>query len=495
MRALAKYLFVFLWAAAPSLGDTTDGDLFDFEPPAPSTEVVPQGSVQQVQFDDLVPLVPDAKAEADVTGGDALALPQPDELPSLEEEPAAASVLDMEAMTENHQFDMPITDVFEGVGAEVYSTNDWFRGGQWYSKQQLVMLLRTKISLVHMAVDATEAVASNRLIPSPFLNASLATTDAGFTYEAGTRLTLGKILGRDVANRDHGIEFSFLGLFEYTGRASLTPNDPTLGGIISLVGSQEVNSVVDGLVLGFPIINRLVGFDNSLVQDLTYEAELNSFELNYLVGARPNRDRLVLQPDGRWVRHATPSLVTSVYTGLRYVRQNERLTYTGQGGRNRFQDATGQITFLEPVPAGGVYRVDTDNDLVGIQIGGEAVRKRTNWVLGINGRVGGLINFADRNSHLVQTFDSDLGVGVNMTTDVTEERLNDETLTFLAETSAYVSYYVRPNTAFRFGYNALFMNGLAIASDNIGLAGGFANFELTGNAIYHGMDFGLEMTW
>ena len=80
--------------------------------------------------------------------------------------------------------------------------------------------------------------------------------------------------------------------------------------------------------------------------------------------------------------------------------------------------------------------------------------------------------------------------------EVTRLEVSDETLTFLGEGSAYAAYYVRPNTAFRIGYDVLYMNGMATATNNLGIRGdGFAKFELTGDSLYHGMSFGLETTW
>ena len=94
--------------------------------------------------------------------------------------------------------------------------------------------------------------------------------------------------------------------------------------------------------------------------------------------------------------------------------------------------------------------VATDNDLLGLQFGGEVIRKRTDWVIGANGKLGGLINFADRQSTLVQTFDNDLTNAVNLTTETTDQTVNDETMTLLLEANIFVSYYVRPNTSLRF---------------------------------------------
>ena len=118
------------------------------------------------------------------------------------------------------------------------------------------MLLRTDLPPVHVAVDQTTNTNGGGVTTDVFVVGSLHTKNADFTYEAGTRLTIGKILGRDVANRDHGIEFTFLGLFDYSGRAALVPANVESGlGIISLLGSNEVDAGRLGQGFGFPFIN------------------------------------------------------------------------------------------------------------------------------------------------------------------------------------------------------------------------------------------------
>ena len=300
---------------------------------------------------------------------------------------------------------------------------------------------------------------------------------------------IGHRLGRDPANRDHSLEFIFFGLFDYTGRAALTPVNPANGGIVSLVGSEE--ATFSGLTggAGFVTVSFIDGLTNNLAVDLLHKADFNSFELNYVLGARPAKDRLVMQPDGRWVRHATPSKVRGLFAGLRYVRQHDLFQYRGTG----IASAAGNDLDL-----GGDYLVKTDNDLVGVQLGGEYVRKRTDWVLGLKGKAGGLVNFADRKSRFIRTTASTETGEREVTTEITASNLRDETLTFLAEAGAYAAYFIRPNTSVRMGYNIMYMNGIATATNNLGILGGgteFAPFELTGDSLYHGMHLGFEMTW
>ena len=389
---------------------------------------------------------------------------------------------------EGQLFDLPITNVLAGEAAETYSTGNWFRGGNWYTRQEMVMLLRADLPHQHIAVDRSSGSFEVNAVPS------ISTKDTDFTYEAGTRLTLGHRLGRDPANRDHSIEFTFFGLFDYTGRTALTPINPENGfGIVSLIGSEEsrFNPLTNQGSSGFQAVDFIDGMIDNTRVDVLHQADFNSYEFNYVVGARPAQDRLVLQPDGRWVRHATPSRVRGLFAGFRYISQDEFFQYLGVGQNGLNNGAQEPENDL-----GSTYRVSTSNDLFGVQLGGEYIRKRTDWVFGLKGKVGGLLNFADRNNFLSQTTASTETQERVVSTEVTRRQFNDETLTFLSEASMYMAYFVRPNTSFRVGYDVIYLNGLATATNNLNIRGDeFARFELTGDSFYHGMNLGCEFTW
>ena len=532
MRGLAKYFLLLLMATAPLTAHAQLPGFFGFkkmtsrrgaQPVAPGARKgqlpPPTTTIQQAQFESLGPVVPGAIGEASMTpmqSAPNLAAPEiappanateiistspvNESIVTAPMEPAPVPMGEVFTYPDSGTLDFPITNVLPVQETELYSTNDWFRGGQWYSKQELMMLLRSELPLVHIAIDASQTppvanpLATNFL---PFIVNSLSSKDADFTYEAGTRLTLGRILGRDQANRDHGIEFSFMGLFEYHGEANLTVTNPlsTLS-VRSLLGTQEARAGTVGIDgLGFSQINTVNGFENAVSQRIVYEADFNSLEMNYNIGGRPERDRNVLQPDGRWVRHATPSAVRGVFAGFRYIRQNELFNYTSTGGRNFIIDGAGNVLSGARIPATGDYEVETYNHMFGVHFGGEVVRKRTNWSFAMTGKVGGLVNFAKRESDLSQTFDNDTSTAVAIITTTQNESVSEETLAFVAETGLSFAYYVRPNTSFRFGYNLLFINGVATATDNLGLMGGFPEMEVTGNSFYHGANLGYEMTW
>ena len=495
---------------APELSVVEDVDIPDLAVPELLSTLEQPAAVSEVAAARTLPpaTAQQSQPNADRGSVDTVSFEVPVEQPVFQD----TFVSDPGAILDAGQpYDIPVSDVIVEEGAaETYSTNNWFRGGRWYSQQDFVLLLRADLPTVHLAVERDGLDAAQGRA-SPSATNSMSSRAADFTYEAGVRITIGKILGRDVANRDHSLDVRYFGLFDYTGAAAiaevnpaddLAPNDPngiTVSGIDTLLGTVEANSTLGGTsTLGFARFNPVDGFDLSTTQQIRYEANLNSVEMNYMIGARPARDRLVMQPDGRWVRHATPSKVRGMFAGLRYIRQHESFNYTADGRANLAPIVQGAAVVngaTGVVQRRGDYRVDTENDLFGIQLGGEWLQKRTDWVFGAEGRVGGFLNFANRDSRLIQVVDQDLGNAVDLLTTTRTQGLDDETLTFLSEVHVYLAYYLRPNTSVRVGYNFLYLNGMATATNNLGLQGEFPKFELTGDSLYHGMTLGFNMTW
>src|SRR5690606_8964514 len=100
------------------------------------------------------------------------------------------------------------------------------------------------------------------------------------------RVKLGRFLFRDVSNRDHLLEATWLGGGDWQQAVSL--DAATTAGL-------QVSNFIDR-------VN--VSFDGARSMDYAYSSEMNSGELNYTVRTRMSRDQLQLQPNGTWVRAA-----------------------------------------------------------------------------------------------------------------------------------------------------------------------------------------------
>ncbi len=259
----------------------------------------------------------------------------------------------------------------------VYSSGTWFWNGCWYTQQDVMMLLPSKPRRSVLAIN--EAIVPNadgdRVLSLPFFT----TADSGFRYEPGTRMTIGRIFGRDGGNRDQMIEFTFMGLFDFSTSRTVVPIADHL--LTTLLAPGGVSSS------GFP------GFSDAVRQSYAYASDLDSYEVNFRVRTRSGRDRMVMQPNGMWVRQGPPSRLYSFYAGFVYMSIDEQFRYESEGA--------------DPTINRGQLTVRTHNNMPGFQLGGEMVEQYTEWKWGIRGRMGGLVNFAERRSRLISFLPTD----------------------------------------------------------------------------------------
>ncbi len=412
--------------------------------------------------------------------------------------------------------------------APVYSSGSWYMRGDWYFQADAVWLNRDVSGDVFLATDAS--LGNFRTLDQ------LISLD----FAPGVRASIGRFLGRDAGNRDYMLDLSYLGGFNWDETATLISRDGN--GLNTLLNtSSDRNDITD------------VFFGNDQ-QEFQYEVDLNSLELNCRVRTRPGRDQLAMQPDGRWVRHGVVSQMRSMFAGFRFVSLNEhfRVDATANGSVSETTTTSifnGEQTTVisDEIPDfnRGRFAVKTENSMFGFQMGGELTEKHDDWTWGVRGKVGGLINFANRRSYLtanqrdpqtattmtpafnddgdpiyVETIiDPNTG---NETTQFTTENptgtlpramdtvvtttyesvvssmtdgRDKDKMTFLGEAGIFGTYQVRPNLHFKASYDVLVLSGVAFAPKNAGLVNGFSNFNVGSTSFMHGGSLGFESTW
>jgi len=331
--------------------------------------------------------------------------------------------------------------------APAYSSGQWLFSGGWYFHEDVVVLQKADLDDQLLAFDATN--------PSLGLFTSTDTP----TFEPGARITLGKIYGRDVWNRDHMVEFRFFGLFDWPTQARI-------------VRTFEVPDTGINTRLG-PNAGDIQALYGNQTQRFLQHSSLDSYELNVRMRTRGSRDRLVLQHDGHWVRHQTRARIWSCYAGFTTLFLDEQFDLLGVGeGATR-----------------GRYLIGVDNDLIGVHFGGQYVEQAAIWNWGLRGRLAGLANFAQRQS----SFASQIGAAAPTTRSDREEKDN---LAFLLEGGIFASLQVHPNASLRVGYDVLFISGVAQSIGNLNLpVGSFSPMEVNDSALYHGGSLGFTMVW
>jgi hypothetical protein len=357
---------------------------------------------------------------------------------------------------------------------ETYSTGSMFMNGNWYVQQDVAVMMPANVKdrAIARAYDLTD----DRTANIPTLH-SLNIQSVPLRYQPGMRITLGRILGVDHANRQHAIEVGFFGLFDWDNSFSLSsvfednnvstvlPGDPF---------SLDLRSGVTQSDTGTGRVIEVPGFTQTGIHSLNYTADLNTFELNYRLLGRPPRDRLALQPDGAWVRTTSSSNIKSMFAGIRGATYNELMLYTSETENDNNER--------------GLYEVRLNNRLVGLQLGAQIVERHHTWLFGFRGKTGGLVNFARRNS-LYDGFDR-----LNGSRRLQDE-LHDEHLTFLAEAGVFTSYELTGRSAVRVSYDVLYFAGMAVASPNMTLGRSFGPLNVEGGALFHGASVGYELVW
>jgi hypothetical protein len=335
----------------------------------------------------------------------------------------------------------------DGAPAPVYSTGTWFWRGDWFSEQGF-------------AWWTVEDPRANAIAVDPAIQTVFTTKDVSFRFAPGAKLSLGRMLGRDAGNRDHMWELTFVGLFEWESRLD--------------IGTNNLNTLDTVLNPG----STVVGFSDANSQTYMYEANYDSLEWNYRVNTRPGRDQMAMQPDGSWVRFKNTGTVSSVFGGMRLIMLGETVDYSSE---------VVDPNMTTDVVQSGTYIVRTNNDLFGPQLGFEHRDTYDEWGWGLRTKLGGLVNLIGRRS----------GVTIDDFGDVTTrgERTDQEQFSFLADVGIFGHYQLRPNLFLRLGYDVVYLTGLSLAPENLGLGPEFPVLNSSGDNLYHGGTVSFETLW
>ena len=337
--------------------------------------------------------------------------------------------------------------------APAVSSGDWLHNGRWYVQQSVVYMSRSvniKNELV-LANDFSSAALTRQ-------QNTLQVADNGF--QPGMRSTIGKFLGRDDRNRDHAVEFTFLGLTHWRSSGGLAAVNP--GGIFTLLD----------------FANNVPAFSGSNTQSFQETSSFDSFELNYRVSRRLSHDQMVYTRDSTWVRQCTPTALPSVFAGVRVVTINEKFNY--------FAQAIGPLI-------NGSYRVSTHNRLVGPQIGTDWFYERSEWRAGIRGKAGAFVNWANQATQ-VQISDAN-GAAVQSMQNRTQYAGTD-IMSFVAEINLIGLYQFTPCFALRTSYDLMWVTDLALAQNQVSFTVTNPAFVSAQHSLfYQGLSLGFEYTY
>ncbi len=347
----------------------------------------------------------------------------------------------------------PSWDYFTGQDLQLFScqpailesSGTWLRRGFWSAEVDAVIMNRTFARDPILLVSDDTANLNTLGIRGDIPGA-----------EGTPRLTLSRFLFRDDANRDHNLEFVAWGGGNWSQQGQLTGAD------------LSVPIQIDGFN---------PSFDGAQSTNYKYDSWFNNFELNYHVKQRMLKDRMELEPSGHWVRRANPTRSNAFLAGLRLFNLSEQLYWNAFGIPDGDDD---------DVTETGNYYVNTNNLLIGTQLGASSTYETARWSGGVWCKGGMYLNIMD--------LQSDFAVTGNVTSGSAD--LQGDNIAFIGQAGVLGKYHIRPNLSLRVGLEAMLINHLAVApkqldfvpSGNTTISSGSDNYYLGGS-------LGFESYW
>jgi len=284
---------------------------------------------------------------------------------------------------------------------------------------------------------------------------ALQTNDLNFGgYRPGFRFTGAYQLGP--AN---SIEFTYFGQFNYTSHATVRSGSGNLFSSFSNFGLLPFGGFTE--------------FDRADFNQINYQSTFDSFEINW-------RNRW-MSPNCRYQG--------SWLLGVRHFILDEKFRFATSSSTN------GQLTGTGFVPARSQDDTDTTNNLTGIQFGTDM------WLCLLPGlRAGGELQAGVYGNHM----NINTTAGSNQLPNVFRERLTANDVSFIGQANLLATYRLNYQWTLRGGYTFLFVDGVALASENFNsqapllnnpFAPRVARTNDNGNVFYHGWNVGLEFMW
>ncbi|TWT96192.1 hypothetical protein Pla108_32800 [Botrimarina colliarenosi] len=332
---------------------------------------------------------------------------------------------------------------------------------------------RDKSPLTNSTVYSTNGFVNddNTVVTSPFDEARVALRGGDVNSEDGDGY---RLTGRFDVGALSVVEFTYSGMYWDDSAVALQQGSTQLFSVYSLYGSATNGDFDQDGTAGPPSGADFAETANADRHMLEYESELHTAEASYR---------------RYWVGF-NPRVSGTLLIGFRYTNLNESLTFS---------------SFATPgsISIGS----EADNDLAGVQVGGDM------WITLLQGlRVGGesKVGLYNNSYKAKSVVASATGPSFN------SELFSGDQTAFMAEAKLMAVADLTPSWSLKAGYEFLFISDLATVGDSTALAqpygdinnisqfqqtalpagvGPAAGANSNGEAFFHGFTAGVEYVW
>ena len=357
------------------------------------------------------------------------------------------------------------------------SSGGWFGNGHRYGSAEMLWFSRSRQNRVVIGHDSTTTLTNSENKSGVF-----ATDNIPYNVAPGARLTIGEQLGRDYLDRDRAIEISYYGGFSFFQQNAWN----------AISNSNRQTYLKTTLHESTP------GFTGATQFLQTYNSNFNSLELNYKLNRRLGRDQMVMGPNGAWENHAERGWLPALIVGTRLANESEEFSFSGR--------VPGQplSTFS------GDYLVQTQNWLLGANLGGELISRNEFYYWGLRGRATPSLAFnANQQQLSAHNIDYQNPTAVPTTkidgtprdpfptgTEVWKMANNAFGPGFVGDLTLLAGWNFTPNSSFQVGYDFLWVAGIATATRQFNLNKIQQNpIDPGGQVFMQGFSFGYNSSW
>jgi hypothetical protein len=347
----------------------------------------------------------------------------------------------------------------------------------WFTDQEVRIINRSRPRRVTLGTQFTQVTSTitgqQTVVSTDVFN----TRSVNYDVAPGYYTTIGRYLGRDSQDRDDFLEFTYWGMNTWIDSNFINAQRVT-------DSTTFFRSITFGNLFS-PFPSDVGGFNRQDSQTINISSEMHNWELNLRLRPRGRPDQLVMQPNGRWRRECAPGTYMSYLVGLRYMTIGDGFIWNTRG---LFRDAqTGDHV------TSGNYTVQTENDLLGLQMGADLIFRRCKWSWGVHSKVGPYVNFA-RSMQEIKT----QGAGDPFALIELNDRFNTlkHKVALIGEVGFEANYKFTPNMTGRVAYDFMWINGLALAPEQLQFTDTPESTINTNGSIFsQGLTMGLEWNW
>jgi hypothetical protein len=257
----------------------------------------------------------------------------------------------------------------------------------------------------------------------------------------------------------NSVEFTYFGQFHHAANAVVRSPNANLFSVFSEFGINPFGGFSE--------------FDRANFQQISYTSSFDSFEIDWRCRwMSPN-----CRYQGSWT------------IGARHFILDEKFRFNTVSGPNGFPTATGFEA------ARSTTDVDTTNNLTGIQFGSDL------WICLLPGlRAGGEVKAGVYGNHM----NVNTTVGSNLIANDFFEFQQANDVAFIGQANLLATYRINYQWTLRGGYTFLYVDGVALASENFNPLPPLVNNPFrprvpfvndNGNVFYHGWNVGVEFMW